>query len=44
MDPNLKTSLWSQYGAAIDTLDDAIGLCPDPLWSAVVWPESGGSK
>lgn len=37
MDANLKTSLWNQYGAAIDTLDDAIGLCPDNLWTAVVW-------
>ena len=39
MDSNLKTSLWNQYGAGIDTLGDAIGLCPDALWTAVVWPD-----
>jgi hypothetical protein len=39
MNTNLKTSLWKQYGAAIDTLDDAIGLCPDHLWTAVVWKD-----
>lgn len=31
MDSNLKASLWSQYGAAIDTIDDTIGRCPDDL-------------
>lgn len=31
MDANLKTSLWLQFGAAIDTLDDAIRLCPESL-------------
>lgn len=39
MDTHLKTSLWLQFGAAIDTLDDAIGLCPDHLWTAVLWPD-----
>ena len=39
MDTHLKTSLWKQYGAAIDTLDDVIGLCPDELWTAVVWDD-----
>lgn len=39
MDTNLKTSLWNQYGAAIDTLGDAIGLCPDELWTAIVWAD-----
>jgi hypothetical protein len=39
MDTNIKTSVWLQFGAAIDTLDDAIGLCPDPLWTAVLWPD-----
>jgi len=32
-----RTSLWKQFGAAIDMLDDAIGLCPDQLWTAVLW-------
>ena len=39
MDANLRTSLWQQFGAAIDTLDDAVGLCPDDLWTAVVWDD-----
>jgi hypothetical protein len=36
----LKTSLWQQFGAAMDTLDDAIRLCPDHLWTAVLWKDS----
>jgi len=40
MDTTLKTSIWQQFGAAIDTLDDAIGLCPDHLWSAVLWNDT----
>jgi hypothetical protein len=44
MDPNLKTSLWNQYGAAIDTLGDAIGLCPDDLWTAVVWQDDEDAR
>jgi hypothetical protein len=37
MDTTLKTSIWQQFGAAIDTLDDAVSACPDPLWTAVLW-------
>ena len=44
MDTHLKTSLWNQYGAAIDTLDDAIGLCPDHLWTAVVWQDDEDAR
>ena len=44
MNTNLKTSLWSQYGAAIDTLSDAIELCPDPLWTAVVWQDDEDAR
>jgi len=40
MDTTLKTSIWQQFGAAIDTLDDAISLCPDHLWSAVLWKDT----
>ena len=29
----LKLILWSQFGAAIDTLQNAISDCPDTLWS-----------
>lgn len=39
MDINWRTSLWQQYGAAIDTLKDAIELCPDHLWTAVLWDD-----
>lgn len=40
MDSNWKTSVWQQYGAAIDTLGDVIKLCPDQLWTAVVWNDT----
>ena len=40
MDINWRTSVWQQYGAAIDTLEDAIGLCPDQLWTAVLWKDT----
>lgn len=39
MDTMLKTSLWQQFGAAIDMLDDAITLCPDPLWTTALWKD-----
>ncbi len=28
-----KLSLWSEFGAAIDMLEDALHACPDDLWS-----------
>lgn len=37
MDRLGKTSLWHQFGAAIDTLDRAIRDCPDDLWDEQVW-------
>jgi hypothetical protein len=40
VDIDWRTSLWKQFGAAIDTLDVAIGVCPDALWSAVVWKDT----
>ncbi len=33
-----KTALWSQFGAAIDTLDNALVACPDSLWTQRLWP------
>lgn len=44
MDTELKTGIWQQYGAALDTLTDAINLCPDHLWSAQLWtdPDADG--
>jgi hypothetical protein len=40
MDSNWRTSVWQQYGAAIDTLKDAIELCPDHLWTTVLWTDT----
>jgi len=37
MDTMLKTCIWQQFGAAIDMFSDAISLCPDHLWTAVLW-------
>jgi hypothetical protein len=44
MDASLKTSLWQQFGAAVDTLNDAINLCPDHLWSAALWDDSDDAR
>lgn len=32
-----KTIIWSQFGAAIDTLNDMLTACPDELWRARLW-------
>jgi hypothetical protein len=40
MDATLKTSLWRQFGAAIDTRADAIKACPDSLWMANLWDDA----
>lgn len=39
MEARLKTGIWQQFGAAIDTLDNAIHLCPDHLWTAALWED-----
>ena len=39
MDTGLKTLVWQQFGAAIDTLDDALRLCPDHLWTLTLWKD-----
>ena len=44
MDTYLKTSIWQQFGAAIDTLDDAINLCPDHLWTVVMWKDTEDAR
>jgi hypothetical protein len=44
LDTILKTSIWQQFGAAIDTLDDAISACPDSLWSATLWNDSEDAR
>jgi hypothetical protein len=37
MEPLLKTSIWQQFGASIDMLDNAVRACPDQLWRAPLW-------
>jgi hypothetical protein len=32
-----KTTIWRQFGAAIDSLDEMIHACPDDLWHARLW-------
>ena len=44
MDALWKDSLWQQYGAAIDTLDDALTLCPDELWETALWPDDEDAR
>lgn len=44
MDDWLKTTFWQQFGAAIDMLADAINLCPDSLWTAVLWKDPDGEE
>ena len=33
MDNSLKETLWKQFGASIDMLENALILCPDELWN-----------
>lgn len=44
MDTYLKTSLWQQFGAAIDTLDDALTACPEHLWTANLWNDEDDTR
>jgi hypothetical protein len=37
MDIIWKTVLWSQFGATIDMFGNALGACPDELWTATMW-------
>jgi hypothetical protein len=39
METILKTGVWQQFGAALDMFSDAIDLCPDELWTAVLWKD-----
>ena len=40
MEVDWRTSVWKQFGAAIDMLDEAIRLCPDHLWDTMVWKDT----
>src|SRR5262245_12243701 len=33
MHASLKQTIWKQFGAAIDMLENAIAQCPDELWN-----------
>ncbi len=44
MDTALKRSIWDQFGAAIDTLEDAINLCPDELWTTALWKDKEDAR
>ena len=37
MEAFYKTALWQQFGAAIDTLDNALRTCPAELWREQLW-------
>lgn len=39
MDEFLKNSIWNQFGAAIDMLDNAMMTCPDQLWETPLWTD-----
>jgi hypothetical protein len=39
-----RTFVWNQYGAALDTLEDAIRLCPDQLWTVVLWKDDDDAR
>jgi hypothetical protein len=40
MEALFKTSVWHQFGAAIDMLDGALNACPDELWRVRLWDNS----
>jgi hypothetical protein len=37
MDSLWRAALWKQLGAAIDMLDNAVAVCPTPLWRERLW-------
>lgn len=39
MDMSWKASVWRQFGAAIDMLDNALRACPDELWQERLYDE-----
>lgn len=42
MNPFWKETLWLQFGAAIETLQNVIAACPDELWQTRLWREPNG--
>ncbi|HLF29188.1 MAG TPA: DinB family protein [Anaerolineae bacterium] len=39
MDTTWRGIIWSQFGAAIDMLGNAVRACPDELWSEHLWDD-----
>ncbi len=38
---NIKTIVWNQFGAAIDSLERAINMCPDQAWcNPALWQDT----
>lgn len=33
MNESLKSVIWSQFGASIDTLENAVSACPEEIWA-----------
>ena len=40
MDLTWRKTIWQQFGAAIDMLENALLNCPDELWSGRMWNDS----
>lgn len=40
----IKNSLWQQFGAAIDDLNNALLACPDELWRGRIWDNPAQEK
>ena len=40
MDTTWKTSLWQQFGAAIDMLGNTVAACPEALWRVRLWDDA----
>lgn len=38
-----QETLWHQFGAAIETLENVLNACPDELWHAQLWRMSDGA-
>lgn len=39
MDTNWRASIWPQFGATIDMLENAMRACPDQLWGERLWSD-----
>lgn len=40
MDDTWRSIIWSEFGAAIDMLENALLACPDEVWTERLWNES----